>query len=233
MPPVAKRNCTRRGTPPPTRPTRFACGNLPSIIRASSPACWTTGWRRRREKASSRLKPELRKAAVLLSSLPDAQAADLLSRLDPPQLAAIEAALALDEPGTPEEKSAVLREFAASRAKNGSPAPLSSSNEVTPAGESARSRSARPFANLQGVDRQTLLGLLAEERTQTLAVVASHLPSADGAALVSNLPPDSQLAVIRAISSLEPVDAAVLSDVAEAIAGRITPGGSRAIPRGR
>lgn len=174
------------------------------------------------------MKPELRKAAVLLSSLPDAQAADLLSRLDPPQLAAIEAALALDEPCTPEEESDVLREFAASRAPSQAitrARPAETTSKASPlAAASVPSQSTRPFAFLQGVDRQTLLGLLAEERTQTLAVVATHLTSADGAALVSNLSPESQLAVIRAISTMEPVDAAVLSEVAGAIAGRITPG---------
>lgn len=176
------------------------------------------------------MKPELRKAAVFLSSLPDAQAADLLSRLDPPQLAAIEAALALDEPCTPEEESNVLREFAASRAPSQATPrarPVGYTNQVSPqAAAPEPSRSTRPFACLQGVDHQTLLGLLADERTQTLAVVATHLPSADGAALVSSLPSDTQLAVIRAISTMEPIDAAVLSDVAGAIAGRITPGES-------
>jgi hypothetical protein len=222
---TANRNYTRRVTPQVTLLSRSACVNLPNITRGPWPACWITGLLRRREKASSALKPELRKAVVLLSSLPDAQAADLLSRLDPPQLAAIEAALALDEPCTPEEESAVLREFAASRTKPPGRFADQPSSVRLQSPTNAPLRSTRPFAFLQGVDRQALLGLLAEERTQTLAVVATHLPSADGAALVANLAAESQLAVIRAISTLEPVDSAVLSEVAEAIAGRITPAG--------
>ena len=63
-----------------------------------------------------------------------------------------------------------------------------------------------PFGFLANVDCHSLLRLLADEGPQTIALVASHVPSVYGAEMISGLAPERQLAVIRAVASQEPTD---------------------------
>jgi flagellar motor switch protein FliG len=152
-------------------------------------------------------KTELRKAAVLLMSLSDDQAADLLARLDPHEALAVSAEMRDAGAITTEEQASVLLDFAAADAARGA---------------TRRAIEPRPFAFLRDVDCHTLRALLENERPHTIALVASHVPSAYGAELIAGLPPERQLAVIRSVASREPIDPEIVALVANALAERVS-----------
>src|SRR5262245_35720349 len=150
---------------------------------------------------------DIRKAAILLMSLPQEQAAALLSKLEPRQVEAVTTEIAKNSVIGAEEQQSVILEFAdidpktiaSSKggldvAKNLVEKAFGKNNNTL---ESIRqSIEALPFGFLQNVDSQNLLAFLIDEHPQTIALILSHLPPAYGAEIVSNLPSERQLAVI-------------------------------------
>ena len=132
--------------------------------------------------------PDIRKAAILLMSLPDDQAANLLGRLTPKEVEAVSIEIARTTSINPDEQESVINDFAS----------------VNPAGVSGRaggldfakqlveralgkdatatldnvrqSIEALPFGFLQKVDNQNLLTFIIDEHPQTIALILSHLP---------------------------------------------------------
>jgi flagellar motor switch protein FliG len=180
-------------------------------------------------KASSMSKAELRKAAVLLSSLDKSQAAGLLARLEPREREAVAAEMREVESVTTQEQASVLVDFAEARAMQGAwpiePTETNRDGALGFGGHAGgierRAINARPFAFLDGVECQTLVGLLIDERPQTIALVASRVPSEYGARLIAGLDEEQRSAVIRAIASMEPVDSDVVAAVAYALEERV------------
>ena len=158
---------------------------------------------------------ELRKAAVVILSLPRRQAADLLDQLDPSQMQSLTTELARKRPITPAERSAVVREFAAAACRIPPSAPASRTSPLADAKPSA------PFANLQDVDNQILGKILAAEHPQTIALVLSHLPSARAAQIISRLSPATGSSVVRRLATIGPVSEDVRSDVELELARRV------------
>jgi flagellar motor switch protein FliG len=176
---------------------------------------------------------ELRKAAVLLLSLPGRLADALLARLARHESAAVVAEMARVNALSIDEQEAVILEFA----QYESP-PTANVLPAAPADERSRlatddisSRpvevmdrrppTRRPFGFLQRVECRRLARLLADERPQTIALVASHVPAPYGAEMIASLEPERQRAVIRAVAAMEPTDPAVVDDVAAALAARV------------
>ncbi len=162
-------------------------------------------------------KAELRKAAVLLMTLPAEQADRLLARLSPHEVEAVTAEMARVESLAPAEQEAVMLAFAEAEAAHGSRGTPNDS----PRSDVCHGQTNRPFAFLNAFNCQSLADALAEERPQTIALVASHVPAAQGAELVSNLEPQLQLAVIRAVAAMEPTDPAIVAEVSDAVALRL------------
>jgi flagellar motor switch protein FliG len=162
-------------------------------------------------------KAELRKAAVLLMTLPAEQADRLLARLTPAEVEAVTAEMARVESLTAAEQEAVVLAFAAVEpVDNATDRP----SELVRA-DAAHDRPQRPFSFARNFDSHTVADALADERPQTIALVASHVPSALGAELVASLEPRSQLAVIRAVAAMEPTDPHVVAEVSEALSQRL------------
>jgi flagellar motor switch protein FliG len=151
---------------------------------------------------------ELRKAAVVILSLPRRQAADLFDQLDPSQMKSLTTELAKTRPITSAERIAVVREFAAAACRIPPSAPASRASPLASEAEPST-----PFASLQDVDNQILGKLLAAEHPQTIALVLSHLPTARAAQIISRLSPATGSAVVRRLATIGPVSEDVRSDV--------------------
>ncbi|WP_153557754.1 flagellar motor switch protein FliG [Roseimaritima sediminicola] len=156
----------------------------------------------------------LRKAAILMMTLPTTAAAAVLGKLPQRHIEAISIKIAQMESVGGDEQEVVMAEFLTSKASSvyASEGGLERAKELIKAalgkdasdllGNLQQTIDAMPFGFLKKVDPQTLLQFIHEEHPQTIALLMSHCGGAYGAELLAGLPPDKQLEVIRRIASM-------------------------------
>jgi flagellar motor switch protein FliG len=147
-----------------------------------------------------------RKAAVLLKTLPQPQAAALLAKLSREEAAAVADETAAIGQIAREEEDAVICEFAA----------------AGHLANNCHSVAASPFAFLHGLDAQQLLTLIGDEHPQTIALVLSQLPARQAAETLAALPPQQQASVISRIATTEQPNLEIVEEVATAIHHRLS-----------
>lgn len=174
----------------------------------------------------------LRKAAVLLTSLPEEEAAILLQKLDPKQVEAVSIEIARLSPLTADEFEGIVNEFAESNphvisgmgglevAQSLLQKALGSQADAT-VDQVRQSIEALPFGFLKKVDPQNLLTFIMDEHPQTIALVLSHLSPSYGAEIIAGLPSDRQLAVIRRIAHMGQTNPEVIKEVEAGLENRI------------
>jgi flagellar motor switch protein FliG len=172
----------------------------------------------------------LRKAAVLLASLPHDEAAKLLAKLAPIHLEAVSIEIAKLNNVTADEQSDIIHELAAV-----DPGAVSGGLDVAQALlEKALGNDAAgtidnlrqqieplPFGFLRNIDTRTLSTFIIDEHPQTIALVICHLSPAQAANILATLPSDRQLSIVRRIASMAPTNAEVVKDVARVLQSRI------------
>lgn len=168
---------------------------------------------------------QIRKAAVLLTSLPEEEAAKIMSRLDPKQVELVSIEIARLGGLSGEEQERVINEFAdANPAAFGARAgglDLAKSLVQKALGDNAASTlenvrqsiEMRPFGFLKKVDPQNILTFIIDEHPQTIALIMSHLPPAFGAEIMKGLPPERQLSVVRRIAKMGQTNPEVIQEV--------------------
>lgn len=175
----------------------------------------------------------IRKAAILLTSLPEEEAAQILGRLKPKQIEAVSIEIARLEHVTGDELESTIYEFA-----DANPNSL-----VSAAGGLERAKSlvqralgkeagdtldnvqqtieALPFGFLKKVDPQNLVTFVNDEHPQTIALILCHLPPAYGAQVVAALPVDRQLSVIQRIAAMGQTNPEVIREVEVGLESRM------------
>jgi len=168
---------------------------------------------------------DLRKAAILLMSLPQEQAAQMLGRLDPKQVEAVCIEIARIGDITGEEQEGAIRAFAEANpnslvAKSGG---LDVAKELVEKAlgkqaavtmENVRhSIEALPFGFLQKVDSQNLLTFIIDEHPQTIALILAHVPPQQAAVIISGLPPERQLSVTRRLATMAQTSPEIIREV--------------------
>ncbi len=167
---------------------------------------------------------DIHKAAVLLMSLPEEQAADLMSRLEPKQVEQVSIQIARTTRVSAEEQDAAIREFAESNPSGGGAGgslDLAKTLVKKALGTGAngtlenirQSIEAMPFGFLRNVDSQNILTYILDEHPQTIALILSHLPAAFGAEILAGLPGDRQLAVVRRMASMGQTNPEIIREV--------------------
>ena len=168
---------------------------------------------------------DVRKAAVLLMSLPEQQAAKILAKLDAKQVEAVSIEIARMGALGGDEQQSVIEEFA-----NVNPTQLSGRSgglEVAKSlveqafGKAAtatlenvrQSIEAMPFGFLQKVDSQNLLTFIIDEHPQTIAVILCHLPVSQAAEILRGLPTERQISVIRRIATMGQTSPEIIDEV--------------------
>jgi len=177
---------------------------------------------------------DIRKAAILLMSLPEEQAAQLMSKLAPKQVEQVSIEIAkLGRLGA-EEQEGVIHEFADSNPSSlglaGGGIDLAKSLVEKALGNRAgqtldvvrQSIEALPFGFLKKVDPQNLMTFIIDEHPQTIALVLSHLPPAYGAEIIKGLPAERQLAVIRRIAHMGQTNPEVIQEVERGLETRMS-----------
>lgn len=156
----------------------------------------------------------LRKAAVLIMSLPTREAASILAKLPIRHIESISMKIAQMDSIAGDEQEKVIANFFLSKASalDSSGGGLERAKELIRQalgkdaaeliGNLQQTIESMPFGFVKKVDSQTLLSFITEEHAQTIALIMSHLPAGYGAEVLAGLPVDKQLDVIRRISSM-------------------------------
>jgi flagellar motor switch protein FliG len=173
--------------------------------------------------------PGVHKAAVLLMSLDEEDAALLLSRMPTKQVEAVSLAIAQMSEASGEEQERVINEFFSS-----TPSPLSSSAGGLDKAKSLVKKAlgkeagemlsmlqqqieSLPFSYLQKADPQQVLSFIMDEHPQTVALVISHIPATIGAAILNGLPSAKQLDVVRRIATMGQTSPEAIEEVENAL----------------
>jgi flagellar motor switch protein FliG len=177
---------------------------------------------------------EMRKAAILVASLPEDEAVTLLSRLEPKQVEQVSIEIARLKNVSADEQDQVINLFAESspgssgfeaggleRAKQLVQAALGK-NATSALDNIRQSIEAVPFAFLRNVDSQNILTYVVDEHPQTIALILSHLPAPTSAQILAGLPPDRQLLVIQRIAAMGQTSPDIIHEVEKGLERRMS-----------
>jgi flagellar motor switch protein FliG len=177
---------------------------------------------------------DIHKAAVLLTSLPEEQAAALMGRLDSKMVEQVSIEIARLKSISAEEEQHVIMQFAESTPSGSSSATggldrakslvqLALGKNANAALDNIRqSIEAVPFAFLRQVDSQNILTYIIDEHPQTIALILSHLPAAASAEILSGLPPDRQMSVVQRIASMGQTSPEIIDVVQKGLEKRMS-----------
>jgi flagellar motor switch protein FliG len=176
---------------------------------------------------------ELHKAAVLLTALPEEEAAIVLAKLEPKQVEQVSIEIARLKSVTTEQQEQVILQFANStptatadaggldRAKALVQKALGK-NATTTLDNIRQSIEEVPFAFLRNIDSQNILTYIIDEHPQTIALILSHLPPAAGAAILAGLPADRQLLVVQRIAHMGQTSPDIIKEVEAGLERRMS-----------
>jgi len=176
---------------------------------------------------------DVHSAAVLLMSLPQEDASMLLSKLEPKEVEQVTIEIARMRNVSGEEQEKVIKEFAetsptASGGGGGLEVAKSLLQGALGSGAGAaldtvrQSIEAMPFAFLRNVDRQNILTYIIDEHPQTIALVMSHLPPSFGAEILTGLPEEKRLTVVRRIAKMGQTTPEIVREVENGLEGRMS-----------
>jgi flagellar motor switch protein FliG len=174
-----------------------------------------------------------RKAAIILMSLPDDEAAAVMGKLEPGEVEAVSLEIAQLGRFTSDDQEEAILAFsdANPHALGGSIGGLDAAKALLEkalgpeAGDAVaniqQSIESVPFGFLKKVDPQNLLTFITDEHPQTIALILSHLPPAYGAQVISGLSTERQLAVIARIAGMGETSPEILEQVEQGLEKRM------------
>ena len=176
---------------------------------------------------------DIHKAAVLLMSLPEDEAALVLGKLDSKQVEQVSIEIARTKAISSVEQDEAIREFADSNPEGGaSGGGLDLAKNLvkkalgTDAGGALdnirQTIEALPFQFLRHVDSQNVLTYVIDEHPQTIALIMSHLPAGFGAEILAGLPPERQIAVVRRMATMSQTNPEIIREVEQGLENRMS-----------
>lgn len=175
----------------------------------------------------------VRKAAILLMSLEEDEAAALLSKLPRRYVETVSLAIAQMDTVSGQEQENIIGEFLASRPSalgpNSGGLDRAKSLVKKALGKDAadmlnvlqQTLESLPFGFLHKVDPQNILSFMIEEHPQTIAMVLSHVPAPIAAAVLNGLPPARQLAVIQRVAEMGQTSPEAIDEVENGLSNRM------------
>lgn len=174
----------------------------------------------------------LRKAAILLLSLPRDRAAQVLSRLTRKQIEMVSIEVAKLGPVSSDEQERVINDFADANpnslsAKSGN-LELAKSLVSEALGDSAGETidliremvESVPFSFLKQVDPQNIQSFIVDESPQTIALILSYLPPSYGAEILTSLSPEKRVYVIQKIAKMGQTSPEAIREVEQVLQHR-------------
>ncbi len=175
----------------------------------------------------------VRKAAVLLMSLDEDDAAALLAKLPRRYVETVSIAIAQLDTVSGQEQEHIIGEFLASRPSalgpNTGGLDRAKSLVKKALGKDAtdmlnvlqQTLESLPFGFLHKVDPQNILSFMIEEHPQTIAMVLSHVPAPIAAAVLNGLPQAKQLAVIQRVAEMGQTSPEAIDEVENGLSTRM------------
>ena len=176
---------------------------------------------------------DLHNAAVLLMTLPEEQASDLMSKLEPKLVEQVSLEIARTRSVASDEQERVIKEFTEtnpSMGGRGGGLELAKtllqkslgSNAAASLANIRQSIEATPFGFLRNVDSQNLLTYIIDEHPQTIALIMSHLPANIGAEILSGLPEGRRLSVVRRVATMGRTNPEIIREVEKGLERRMS-----------
>jgi flagellar motor switch protein FliG len=176
---------------------------------------------------------DVHNAAVLLMTLPQEEASTLMAQLDPKQVEQVSIEIARIRSVSSEEQEKVILEFAhttPSAGGGGGGLEVAKTLLQKALGSNAnaaldtvrQSIEAMPFGFLRNVDRQNILTYIIDEHPQTIALVMSHLPPNFGAEILTGLPEERRLSVVRRIANMGQTNPEIIREVEKGLESRMS-----------
>jgi flagellar motor switch protein FliG len=175
----------------------------------------------------------LRKAAIVMMSLPPDEAARVMGKFGPKQIESLSVEIAKLGRFTSQDQEEAILAFADANphALGGSMGGLDAAqalleralgdDAVSTVTSLRQSLESLPFAFLKQVDPQNLLTFINDEHPQTIALILSHLAPAYGAQVIAGLPTDRQLAVISRIAHMGQTSPEIIEQVESGLEKRM------------
>lgn len=175
----------------------------------------------------------VRKAAVLLMSMEEDDAAALLSKLPRRYVETVSLAIAQLDTVSGGEQELIINEFLGSRPSaigpNSGGIDRAKSLVKKALGKDAQETlsilqqtlEALPFNFLHKVDPANILSFLMDEHPQTIALVLSHVPANIAAGVLAGLAPPRQIAVIQRIAEMAQTSPESIDEVEAALSTRM------------
>jgi len=188
-----------------------------------------------RQPVEQKVMSGVRKAAVLLLSVPEDAAAEILKRLDRDSVADVTREIAALGQITPQVCNDVVEEFynlalAQSYAEQGGVLLAKTLLEKSlPKEDAARildhieqTVNATPFSFLHRAESENLLTFIQDEHPQTIALILSHLPSDKASEVLAGLSQEKQLEVVVRIARMEQTNPEVIREVERGLESRLS-----------
>ena len=184
--------------------------------------------------------PTLRKAAILIASLDDRTARQLLEQMGTEQAQRVRKAVDELDDIDPTEQSQVIEEFCrvsplipkdlhpgieldgSLAAKLSLPTQPEMNTPSAPGTNHALSPEAAPFRFLHEARAEMLTPYLEREHPQTVAVVISYLPPAQAADVLATLPAVLQAEVLGRLANLDEADPEIIREVEQSLEHWVT-----------
>jgi flagellar motor switch protein FliG len=152
---------------------------------------------------------DLRRAALLLSTLPEAEAQSLLAHLDSASAAIVKSAVAKLDAIEPAECVALIKAL----------------------GQATGNRTPKPSNFLEGIEPGELHVLLGEEHPQVMAAVLAQLPRSLALVVLRKLPTTQRHNVILRIADLQPIEPEILHTIEQSLVERRSTSGRDRLSR--
>jgi flagellar motor switch protein FliG len=176
--------------------------------------------------------PDLHNAAVLLMTLPEEEAGQLMSKLEPKQVEQVSIEIAKTRIVASEEQERVIKDFTeANPSMGGRGGGLELAKSLIQIALGANATAAlnnirqsiedTPFGFLRHVDSQNLLTYIIDEHPQTIALIMSHLPANFGAEILAGLPESRRIQVVRRIATMGRTNPEIIKEVEKGLERRM------------
>jgi flagellar motor switch protein FliG len=176
---------------------------------------------------------DIHSAAVLLMTLPEDSAGELMSKLDAKQVEQVSIEIARTRTIAAEEQERIIKQFTESNPAMGG---LGGGIELaktliqkalgtgasTALTNLRQSIEAVPFGFLRNVDSQNLLTYIIDEHPQTIALIMSHLPPSFGAEILAGLPESRRLSVVRRIATMGRTNPDIIREIEKGLERRMS-----------
>ena len=178
---------------------------------------------------------DIRKAAIVLLSLDKAVATKVLSHMPREQMERLTMELARTDKVSKDEQDSAIKEFQ-SAVENRTVIERGSLDFASELLKSSlgeedahnivdnvrRSMESIPFGFLHKIAADDMLNFIADEHSQTIALILSYLPTNLAADLLSDLPPDKQLDVIHRVANMEQTTPEIIRDIEDSLRTRMS-----------